>query len=94
MRKEQQMSRVSKKEQEDFPESAFAFPRQRKEPLENASHVRDAVARFDQVEGVTNAERDAAWRRIQRAANTFGVEVHEHDWREIFRRNNRPIPQE
>ena len=88
------MPRVSKKEQEDLPESEFAFPRQRKEPLENASHVRDAVARFDQVEGVTNEERDEAWRRIQSAANKFGVELHEQDWREIFMRNNRPIPQE
>ena len=39
----------------------FAFPKQRKEPLENASHVRNAAARFNQVEGVTEAERRAAW---------------------------------
>ena len=88
------MPPVSKKEQEDLPESEFAFPRQRKEPLENASHVRVAVARFDQVEGVTNEERDEAWRRIQSAANKFSVELHEQDWREIFMRNNHPIPQE
>jgi cell division protein FtsX len=78
IRKEKQISRVSKKEQEDLPESEFAFPRQRKEPLENASHVRDAIARFDQVEGVTNEERDEAWRRIQSAANKFGVELHDN----------------
>ena len=88
------MSRVSKKEQENLPESAFAFPKQRKEPLEDASHVRDALARFDQVEGVTNEERDEAWKRIQSAAKKFGIEVHEHDWRELFTRNNRPIPQD
>ena len=88
------MSRVSKKEEEQFPESAFAFPKERKEPLEDASHVRDAIARFDQVEGVTNQERDEAWKRIQRAAKKFGVELHEHDWRVLFTRNNRPLPRE
>ena len=88
------MSRVSKKEQDNLPESEFAFPRERKEPLEDASHVRDAIARFDQVKGVTNEERDEAWERIQRAAKKFGVEFHEQDWRELFTRNGRPIPQE
>jgi hypothetical protein len=88
------MSRVSKKEEENLPESAFAFPRQRKEPLEDASHVRDAIARFDQIEGVTNQERDEAWKRIQSAARQFGITLHETDWRELFTRNNRPIPQD
>ena len=46
----------------------FAFPKERKEPLNDARHVRNAVARFDQVEGVTDKERDAAWRRIRAAA--------------------------
>jgi hypothetical protein len=53
----------------------FAFPKQRKEPLENAAHVRNAAARFDQVKGVTEAERRAAWKRIQAAAKRYGVEL-------------------
>jgi len=88
------MSRLSQNEQENLPENAFAFPKQRKEPLEDANHVRDALARFDQVEGVTHEERDEAWKRIQRAAKTFGVELHEKDWCELFTRNNHLIPQE
>ena len=36
----------------------FAFPDERKEPLVDARHVRNAIARFDQVEDVTDAERD------------------------------------
>lgn len=64
----------------------FAFGHQRKEPLENASHVRNAIARFDQVEGVTDDERDAAWQRILGAAKKHGVEVHEKSWRELSRR--------
>ncbi len=61
----------------------FAFPKQRKEPLENASHVRNAVSRFNQVEGVTDAERDEAWKHIQAAAKKHGVELQEKSWREI-----------
>ena len=61
----------------------FAFPKERKEPLENASHVRNAIARFNQVEGVSDAERDAAWKRVLAAAKKFGVEVREKSWREV-----------
>ena len=57
----------------------------RKEPIVDARHVRNAIARFDQVEGVTNAERDRAWKRIVKAAKKFGVEVSEGDWRELFK---------
>ena len=63
----------------------FAFPKQRKEPLENAAHVRNAIARFDQVEGVTDSERDDAWKRVLAAAKKFGVEVREKSWREVGR---------
>jgi len=65
------------------PSGSFAFPKQRKEPLENASHVRNAIARFNQVEGVTDAERDEAWKHIKTAARKYGVEVHEDSWREV-----------
>jgi hypothetical protein len=51
--------------------------------LENASHVRNAVAHFNQAEGVIDAERDAAWKRIRAVAKKFTVELHESEWREI-----------
>jgi hypothetical protein len=35
--------------QSDLPSGVFAFPMQRKEPLTDAEHVRNAVARFDHV---------------------------------------------
>ncbi len=60
----------------------FAFPKEQKEPIHDAAHVRNAAARFKQVKGVTDAERDAAWKRIQAAAKKHGVELHEKDWRE------------
>jgi len=62
----------------------FAFPDQRKEPLTDAAHVRNAIARFDQVEGVTDADRGRAWRRIIKAARRYDVEVSERSWKELF----------
>ncbi len=75
---------LSTADKNDLPDSAFAFPKERKEPLTDAAHVRNAIARFDQVEDVTDAERDEAWKRILRAAKKFDVEVSERGWRELF----------
>jgi hypothetical protein len=77
------MSELSEKQRDDLDEDQFAFPKERKEPLNNASHVRNAIARFNQVEGVSDDERDAAWKRIKKAADKYGVEVSEKSWREI-----------
>lgn len=65
-------------------ETKFAFPEERKEPLNDAGHVRNAIARFDQVEGVSDAERDRAWKRIKTAAKKFDVEIEAKDWRELM----------
>ncbi len=67
----------------ELPESVFAFPRQRKEPLTDADHVRNALARFDQVEGVSDSDRDLAFANIRAAAQFYGVDVHEKSWREL-----------
>jgi hypothetical protein len=75
---------LSTAEQDRLSDRDFAFPNERKEPLVDARHVRNAVARFDQVEGVTDKERDQAWNRIQRAAKRFDVDITEKDWRELF----------
>ncbi|MFG1992695.1 DUF6582 domain-containing protein [Actinoplanes sp. NPDC048988] len=66
-----------------MPDSTFAFPRVRKEPLNDARHVRNAIARFDQVRDVSDKERDEAFRRIKKAAAKFGVEMTESSWREL-----------
>lgn len=80
------MSKLTARKRESLADPQFAFPAQRKEPIENASHVRNAIARFNQVEGVTDAERDDAWMRIQSAAKQFDVEVQETDWRQLGKR--------
>jgi len=77
------MSKLDQEDRDEMSGREFAFPKQRKEPLEDASHVRNAIARFDQVEGVSDHERDEAWTRIRAAAKKFGVEVNESSWREL-----------
>ena len=77
------MTELSEKQRDHARQDQFAFPKERKEPINNASHVRNAIARFNQVEGVSDDERDAAWRRIKRAADKHGVEVSEKSWREL-----------
>ena len=86
------MPKLSSQDRNAMPARQFAFPAQRKEPLENASHVRNAVARFDQVQGVSDSERDAAWRRIVAAASRYGVALHEAGWRELIARRTGTRP--
>jgi hypothetical protein len=74
------MSTAAKDKLDD---NEFAFPKERKEPLTDARHVRNAIARFDQVEGVSDTERDQAWKRISAAAKKYGVEISESSWREL-----------
>jgi hypothetical protein len=45
--------------------------------------VRNALARFDQVEGVSGDDRDLAFANIKKAAEYYDVEVRERDWREL-----------
>jgi len=61
----------------DLPDSVFAYPKKRKEPMTDASHVRNAIARFDQVTGVTAAERELAFANIQKAAKHYKVDMTE-----------------
>ncbi|TXC72881.1 hypothetical protein FSB78_10610 [Sphingomonas ginsenosidivorax] len=77
------MAELSTKDREKLDKGSFAFPEQEKEPLENASHARNAVARFSQVKDVTDEERDEAWKRIKTDAGKFDVEISEKDWREM-----------
>ena len=74
---------LSTADKNDLPDSQFAFPKERKEPLTDARHVRNAVARFNQVEGVTDDERDQAWQRIKSAARKHDVDLSEKSWREL-----------
>jgi hypothetical protein len=74
---------MSTADQNKLSGKEFAFAKERKEPLTDARHVRNAIARFDQVEGVSDAERDRAWQRILDAARRYDVEVSESSWRDL-----------
>jgi hypothetical protein len=73
-------------ERRDLPDSVFAFPKQRKEPMTDASHVRNAIARFDQTVGVSDEERKLAFANIKKAARHYGIDMSESDWHELGRR--------
>lgn len=79
---------LSTAEKDRLADSEFAFPKERKEPLTDARHVRNAIARFDQVEGVSDTERDEAWKRILAAAKRYDVDVSESSWRDLAHGGN------
>jgi uncharacterized protein DUF6582 len=74
---------LSSEDRKDLPDSAYAFPGKRKEPLTDADHVRNAMARFNQTKGVTDAERDAAFENIKAAAKHYKIDMTEKSWREF-----------
>jgi cell division protein FtsX len=82
------MSKITETGRDHIAEENFAFPKERKEPIHDAAHVRNAISRFKQVEGVTDAERDAAWKRIKSAAKKHKIELNEQDWRELASAHN------
>ena len=69
--------------QSDLPDTVFAFPKQRKEPLTDAQHVRNALARFDQVIDVSDEDRALAFANIAKAAEHYDVHLSETDWHEL-----------
>jgi hypothetical protein len=75
--------KLSSSQQNEFPESVFAFPKQRKEPLTDKSHIQNALARFDQVKNVSDEDRDLAFANLKKAAKHYGVEITESHWNEL-----------
>jgi hypothetical protein len=89
MANKKQSHELDADERNELRSTQFAFPDERKEPLTDASHVRNAIARFNQVEDVSDAERDRAWKKIMAAAERFDVEVEATDWRDLGDRKQR-----
>ena len=81
-----QRGELSTKDKNDLPESVFAFPKQRKEPLTDAEHVQNALARFDQVKDVSDDDRELAFANIKKAAEHYGVDMVETSWRQLGER--------
>ncbi len=76
--------------QKNLPDSAFAFPKQRKEPMTDASHVRNAIARFDQVKDVSDADREQAFANLKATAKYFKVEMPETSWHDLGKHPHTP----
>jgi hypothetical protein len=68
------MARMSYKRKKSLPKTEYACPRDRKLPINDAAHVRNAMARFNQVES-RFCHPATARRRILAAAKKFGVDV-------------------
>ena len=81
-----QHGELDTKEREELPESVYAFPKQRKEPLTDADHVRNAIARFDQVKEVSDSDRDLAFANIVKAAKHYGITIAENNWRQLAKK--------
>jgi hypothetical protein len=79
----EKQGKLTTADHKDLPDSVFAFPHHRKEPLTDAAHVRNAIARFDQVTGVTDADRDLAFANIKKACHHYDVEISEKSWHEL-----------
>ena len=84
--------KLSTKKQAELPRSAFAFPKERKEPLTDARHVQNALARFDQVRDVSDAERQVAFANIKKAAKHYGLEIEERNWRQLGKKPHTKNP--
>ncbi len=83
---------LDSQDREKLPDSAFAFPKQRKEPITDASHVKNALARFDQVEGVSDEDRDLAFANIKKAAKHYDINVEESNWHQLGKQPHTPNP--
>ncbi len=84
--------KLDPEDRKELPESAYAFPKQKKEPMTDASHVRNALARFDQVKDVSDTDRDDAWANIKKAARHYDVEVEEESWRDLGKKPHTENP--
>ena len=83
---------LSEGTRDKLPRSVFAFPEQRKEPLTDASHVRNALARFDQVKEVSDDDRELAFANIKKAAAHYDVDVEEESWKDLGKRPHTKNP--
>src|SRR5262249_25262601 len=71
------------RERQPPPDTRRGLPTQRKKLVTDADHVRNALARFDQVEDVSDADREVAFANIKKAASHYGVDVEEKDWKDL-----------
>lgn len=84
--------KLTSEDRKELPASVYAFPAKRKEPLTGASHVRNAIARFDQVKDVSDSDRDQAFANIQAAAKHYNIDMPETSWHDLGKKPHTPNP--
>ncbi len=70
------MSQLRSRQREKLPSSAFAYvdsQGRRRLPINDESHVRNALSRFNQVKFEDDAARERARRRVLNAAKKYGI---------------------
>ena len=84
--------KLDTEDKKELPDSVYAFPKQRKEPLTDASHVQNALARFDQVKGVSDEDRNLAFANIKKAAKHYKVDIEEDSWHDLGKKAHTKNP--
>jgi class 3 adenylate cyclase len=70
------MARLNSRDRASLPDSAFAYVDsrgRRRLPINDEAHVRNALARFEQVAFEDDAARERARKRLLNAAKKFGI---------------------
>jgi len=70
------MAELSAKKRADLPNSAFAYvdsKGNRRLPINDEAHVRNALSRFNQVKYESQEAREKAMRRLLKAASEYGI---------------------
>jgi len=76
------MADLREKQRKAMPKSVFAYVDARGEghlPLNDESHVRNAMARWNQTEFSSESAKETARRKIMSAARKHGIEISEDD---------------
>jgi hypothetical protein len=79
------MAKLTTVKRESLPSSAYACPIDRKLPINDAAHVRNAMARFDQVM-TDKCHPQEAKRRIVAAARRYGIDVKDFEGVKHFKK--------
>ncbi|MGH8871347.1 MAG: adenylate/guanylate cyclase domain-containing protein [Acidimicrobiia bacterium] len=70
------MATLDAKKRASLPNSAFAYvdsKGNRRLPINDEAHVRNALSRFNQVKFESNGAREKAFRRLLKAASDYGI---------------------
>jgi hypothetical protein len=70
----------------NLPPNAYAFPKQKIDPLTDAVCVRAAIEHFHTVPEVSDEDRQLAFGNIKKAADFFHVEICGDSYEDMCRR--------